>query len=228
MPAAQSLLAGGIAGIISRTTVAPLERVKILFQVQALSAQGAPLKHTSVWRSLVDMYRAGGIIGMWKGNTANCVRVFPSSALQFAAYSEIKRVAFNDDPTTAQRLVAGGSAGAIACFVTYPLDFIRGRLTTDMAGRYSSVGGALADVVRNEGFFALYRGLLPSIIGIVPYVGVDFAVTIRSGYICPRTKPATRTSGASSLPAPLPGWSARPPRTRSIRFAASCKCKTSR
>ena len=89
---------------------------------------------------------------------------------------EIKRVAFNDDPTTAQRLVAGGSAGAIACFVTYPLDFIRGRLTTDMAGRYTSVGGALADVVRNEGFFALYRGLLPSIIGIVPYVGVDFAV----------------------------------------------------
>ena len=115
-------------------------------------------------------------------NTANCVRVFPSSALQFAAYGEIKRVAFNDDPTTAQRLVAGGSAGAIACFVTYPLDFIRGRLTTDMAGRYASVGGALADVVRNEGFFALYRGLLPSIIGIVPYVGVDFAVydTLRS------------------------------------------------
>ena len=175
-PAAQSLLAGGIAGIISRTTVAPLERVKILFQVQALSAQGAPLKHTSVLRSLIDMYRAGGIIGMWKGNTANCVRVFPSSALQFAAYGEIKRVAFNDDPTTAQRLVAGGSAGAIACFVTYPLDFIRGRLTTDMAGRYTSVGGALADVVRNEGFLALYRGLLPSIIGIVPYVGVDFAV----------------------------------------------------
>ena len=86
-PAAQSLLAGGVAGIISRTTVAPLERVKILFQVQALSAQGAPLKHTTVLRSLIDMYRAGGIIGMWKGNTANCVRVFPSSALQFARSS---------------------------------------------------------------------------------------------------------------------------------------------
>ena len=110
----QSLLAGGIAGIISRTTVALLERVKILFQVQALSAQGAPLKHTSVLRRS-STCTAQVALSAWKGNTRTCVRVFPTSAL-FAAHGEIKRVAFNDDPTTAQRLVAGGSAGAIACF----------------------------------------------------------------------------------------------------------------
>ena len=132
------LLAGGIAGVVSRTSVAPLERVKILFQVQGLSAQGAPPRHTSVARSITSIARTEGVGGLWRGNGANCVRVFPSSACQFWAYAELKRRMFGGrEPGPHERLVAGGLAGAAAQTITYPLDFIRARLSTDLAGRYT-------------------------------------------------------------------------------------------
>mmetsp|Transcript_69620 Transcript_69620/g.115658 ORF Transcript_69620/g.115658 Transcript_69620/m.115658 type:complete len:314 (-) Transcript_69620:234-1175(-) len=177
-PQLQNFLAGGTAGIVSRTAVAPLERVKILFQVQALSAQGKPLRHTSIWHSLTAMYRVEGALGMWKGNGANCIRVFPSSAIQFSCYAEIKRILFGEDELTPEkRLVAGALAGVVAQTATYPLDFIRARMTTDMAGQYSSgTWAALGQVVRAEGPLALWRGITPSIVGAAPYVGIDFAV----------------------------------------------------
>ncbi len=88
-----------------------------------------------------------------------------------------------------ERLFAGGCAGALAQTITYPLDFIRARLTVDMRGEYSGgMWAAMAQVARTEGVFSLYRGLLPSICGIVPYVGIDFAVydTLKSSPVMPR------------------------------------------
>ena len=112
---------GGIAGAISRTCVAPLERVKILFQVQGLSAAGKPLRHTTIMGSLKDMYRKEGIRGLWKGNGANVYRIVPMSGIQFLAYDTYKDLLF---PGTAeispvQRLQAGGLAGATAQLCTY-------------------------------------------------------------------------------------------------------------
>ena len=100
-PALHSLLAGGVAGIVSRTTVAPIERVKILLQVQSLSARGDAPRHSSILGSLRTIVRADGVRGLWKGNTANCVRVFPSSAIQFWACAS---AALSPSPSVSPRL----------------------------------------------------------------------------------------------------------------------------
>lgn len=34
----------------------------------------------------------------------------------------------------------------------------------------------LRDVVRQDGFFALYRGVTPSLLGIIPYAGIAFSI----------------------------------------------------
>ena len=181
-PAVRTLIAGGVAGVVSRTAVAPLERVKILLQVQGLSAQGQTPHHTSLARSLRELWRTEGMLGLYKGNTVNCVRVFPSSAIQFGAYADLKTRLFGErgargELLPQERLVAGGLAGAIAQLLTYPLDMVRARISTDMAGRYhNGIVAAIVTVARDEGPAALFRGLLPSLIGIVPYVGIDFAV----------------------------------------------------
>lgn len=81
--------------------------------------------------------------------------------------------------TPGLRLVAGACAGIIAMTSTYPLDMVRGRLTVQESAakqQYRGMWHATATIVREEGFFALYKGWLPSVIGVVPYVGLNFAV----------------------------------------------------
>jgi solute carrier family 25 phosphate transporter 23/24/25/41 len=79
------------------------------------------------------------------------------------------------DLTPLQRLFAGGMAGVTALVLTYPLEFVRCRLTLQKSKIYKGIIDCMVQVSRKEGFFVLYRGLWPSIIGVVPYVGVDFA-----------------------------------------------------
>jgi len=79
------------------------------------------------------------------------------------------------DLTPLQRLFAGGMAGVTALVLTYPLEFVRCRLTLQKSKIYNGIWDCMVQVTRKEGFFVLYRGLWPSIIGVVPYVGVDFA-----------------------------------------------------
>jgi solute carrier family 25 phosphate transporter 23/24/25/41 len=180
--AGRVLLAGGVAGLVSRTVVAPLERTKILFQVQGLSISppGQPARYRTVSQSLTSILQKEGIRGWFKGNGANCIRIIPMSALQFYAFDVLKREIQTregtDSLTPLQRLWAGAAAGAFAQTLTYPLDFMRARLTVDMQGRYRGIFSGMWMVARAEGVGALYRGLFPSIVGIMPYVGVDFMV----------------------------------------------------
>lgn len=75
-----------------------------------------------------------------------------------------------------QRLYAGSMAGISALILTYPLEFVRARLTLQKSKIYSGIWDCMVQVTQKEGFFALYRGLWPSILGVAPYVGIDFAV----------------------------------------------------
>ncbi|MEW5303125.1 MAG: hypothetical protein WDW38_001452 [Sanguina aurantia] len=178
---AKSLVAGGVAGGLSRTAVAPLERLKILMQVQ-----GNEKIYKGVWQGLVHIGRNEGIKGLMKGNFANCVRIVPNSAVKFLTYEHFSRAISdrklaetgNGQLTPFLRLVAGAGAGIIAMSATYPLDMVRGRLTVQATGstQYRGLIHATMEIIRQEGGSALYKGWLPSVIGVIPYVGLNFAV----------------------------------------------------
>lgn len=58
------LLAGGMAGMVARTAIAPIERVKILFQISKAAQQ------SSYWTVLGDILHREGVSAFWKGNSA--------------------------------------------------------------------------------------------------------------------------------------------------------------
>ena len=88
-PVAAAFLAGGVAGAVSRTVVSPLERLKILFQIQRRGREEYKL---SVGKGLVKMWKEEGWRGMMRGNGTNCVRIIPYSAVQFGSYNFYKKV----------------------------------------------------------------------------------------------------------------------------------------
>ncbi|EJD52615.1 mitochondrial carrier [Auricularia subglabra TFB-10046 SS5] len=122
-------IAGGVAGAASRTVVSPLERLKIIQQVQP---PGSDKQYKGVWRSLVRIWREEGFKGFMRGNGINCVRIIPYSAVQFTTYEQLKkffqrhRQSELDTPT---RLLSGALAGITSVTTTYPLDLVRARLS---------------------------------------------------------------------------------------------------
>lgn len=100
-PVVAAFCAGGVAGAVSRTVVSPLERLKILFQVQSAGRDAYQL---SVGKALMKMWREEGWRGFMRGNGTNCIRIVPYSAVQFGSYNFYKRVRRSHDPEPRCRL----------------------------------------------------------------------------------------------------------------------------
>ena len=96
-PVVAAFCAGGIAGAVSRTVVSPLERLKILFQIQSA---GREAYKPSVGKGLAKMWRDEGWRGFMRGNGTNCIRIVPYSAFQFGSYNFYKRVRLSLDKLT--------------------------------------------------------------------------------------------------------------------------------
>ncbi|KLU83669.1 mitochondrial carrier protein [Magnaporthiopsis poae ATCC 64411] len=184
-PVVAAFCAGGIAGAVSRTVVSPLERLKILFQIQSAGREEYKL---SVGKALKKMWQEEGWRGFMRGNGTNCIRIVPYSAVQFGSYGFYKRTLFESTPgadlTPFERLICGGIAGITSVTFTYPLDIVRTRLSiqsasfADLGERTGELPGMWATMVRmykdEGGFRALYRGIIPTVTGVAPYVGLNF------------------------------------------------------
>ncbi|GAU94297.1 hypothetical protein RvY_06096-2 [Ramazzottius varieornatus] len=166
-----SLVAGATAGALAKTTIAPLDRTKINFQTShdrfTIRAGAQYLK---------ERYRHEGFLSLWRGNSATMVRVIPYAAIQFASHEQWKHVLHVEDIRTnspGRRFLAGSLAGVTATTLTYPLDLARARMAVTEYSRYSSLRDVFRVLLKEEGWLALYRGVSPTLIGVIPYAGTS-------------------------------------------------------
>ncbi|XP_044276389.1 graves disease carrier protein isoform X1 [Varanus komodoensis] len=177
----RSLLAGGVAGCCAKTTIAPLDRVKILLQ-----AHNHHYKHLGVISTLCAVPKKEGYLGFYKGNGAMMIRIFPYGAIQFTAFGQYKKIIKKKLGISGHihRLMAGSMAGITAVICTYPLDMVRARLAFQVKGDHERTGiiHTFKTIYTKEGGMqGFYRGLLPTIVGMAPYA----AVQLRSeGLLC--------------------------------------------
>ncbi|XP_014600871.1 PREDICTED: graves disease carrier protein [Polistes canadensis] len=180
----KSLVAGGVAGICSKTTVAPLDRIKILLQ-----AHNKHYKHLGVFSGLREIVKRETVFALYKGNWAQMIRIFPYAAIQFTSfefYSKYLRSLFQKRRHI-EKFFAGSAAGVTAATLTYPLDTIRARLAFQVTGEhvYTGIIHTGASIFKDEGGFrALYRGFLPTIVGMIPYAGFSFYTFEKLKYLC--------------------------------------------
>lgn len=211
------LVAGGIAGAISKSCTAPLARLTILYQVSGFTPAGAtssPLfnapRQPSLRQAMASIVQAEGIKALWKGNGATVIHRLPYSAINFWAFERLTeswnealpphRRSHTMDVT--RRLVAGGVAGMTACAVAYPLDLLRTRLAAQVSGSYySGIGSSLCTIVRDEGFIGLYRGLGATLLQVAPSLAINYCAyeTLRSHWLTYRPERQSPTVTMSLL-----------------------------
>ncbi|KAI2635009.1 mitochondrial carrier domain-containing protein [Xylaria nigripes] len=139
----RSFVAGGLAGCTAKTTVAPLDRVKILFQTS--NPQFA--KYSSSWvglgRALGDIYNHHGVAGLFRGHSATLLKIYPYAAIKFVAYEQYRSliISAKHHETWFRRFSAGALAGVTSVFFTYPLEMIRVRLAFETKVRSPSLIG---------------------------------------------------------------------------------------
>ncbi|KEH27254.1 grave disease carrier protein [Medicago truncatula] len=124
---AKELLAGGLAGGFAKTVVAPLERLKILFQTRRTEFRSAGLSG-----SVRRIAKTEGLLGFYRGNGASVARIIPYAGLHFMSYEEYRRLIMQAFPNVWKGptldLMAGSLSGGTAVLFTYPLDLIRTKL----------------------------------------------------------------------------------------------------
>ena len=111
----------GCAAVISKTVAAPIERVKLLIQNQVEMIKQGRLDrpYDSIVECTTRTYHAEGLFSFWRGNLANCLRYFPTQALNFAFKDRIKQM-FKINPKEGQaskfakNILSGGVAGSLS------------------------------------------------------------------------------------------------------------------
>jgi solute carrier family 25 (adenine nucleotide translocator) protein 4/5/6/31 len=177
---------GGISAAVSKTAVAPIERVKLLLQVQHVQTS---IAEADRYKGIIDCFtrvpKEQGFASFWRGNMANVIRYFPTQALNFAFKDTYKQLFLKDVDKRKSpgrfflgNLASGGAAGATSLCFVYPLDFARTRLAVDVGKGATREFNGLADCliksVKSDGPIGIYRGFFVSVQGIIIYRAAYF------------------------------------------------------
>lgn len=180
------LLTGGTAAAVSKTAVAPIERVKLLLQVQdAQKTIAVDKRYKGIIDVLVRVPKEQGFLALWRGNLANVIRYFPTQALNFAFKDTYKRLFIGGIDKKKEfwkffigNLASGGAAGATSLCFVYPLDFARTRLAADIGKKadreFKGLADCLIKIAKHDGPIGLYRGFFVSVQGIIIYRAAYF------------------------------------------------------
>merc|ERR1711976_57563 len=178
-----------VCPLLSLKRLAPIERVKLLLQVQAASKQiAADKQYKGIIDAFIRIPKEQGALAYWRGNLANVIRYFPTQALNFAFKDVYKQIFMSgiDKKTQFGRwflanLASGGAAGATSLCFVYPLDFARTRLAADIGKsggdrEFKGLGDCLVKIFKNDGLVGLYRGFGVSVQGIIIYRAAFFGL----------------------------------------------------
>jgi solute carrier family 25 (adenine nucleotide translocator) protein 4/5/6/31 len=144
--------------------------------------------YTGIYECFKRVITEEGIASLWRGNTANIIRYFPTQALNFAFRDTYKSMfGFKKERDgywwwMVGNLASGAAAGATSLLFVYPLDYVRTRLANDVKNatgserQFKGLVDVFEKTLASDGVAGLYRGFMPSVIGIIVYRGLYFGI----------------------------------------------------
>ncbi|KAI0715136.1 mitochondrial carrier [Earliella scabrosa] len=169
--------AGFLSAIPTTLVTAPVERAKVLLQVQG-QGQGGP-QYKGVFDVVKHLYREGGLRSVFRGSVATVARDGPGSAAYFAAYEVTKKMLTPAGQSPSELnlgaiIVAGGTAGVAMWSIAIPPDVLKSRIQSAPTGTYSGFLDCARKTIAADGVAALWRGLGPAMARAFPANAATF------------------------------------------------------
>ncbi|CAG8493782.1 8257_t:CDS:2 [Ambispora leptoticha] len=183
----EAAFCGGIAGMASRQLQADaIKRMKraILSQDNIIANESRiPRKYNGMLHAFSLIIREEGFLALWKGNLSAQYLYLTYGSVQFLTYHELEKRSSSSEalqkllPKNAWSFVNGATCGTVATVATYPFDLLRTRFAAQGHSKsYKTVGQAIKKIYRDEGLRGFYRGVSPTVIQIIPYMGIMFGI----------------------------------------------------
>lgn len=176
--------AGAVAGAVSRTLTAPLDRMRVALQVSA-EANASQSRLLVAFRSVYSK----GILSFFRGNGLSVLKITPESAIKFTAYEKIRSLFISrkggdsgssllgmNQLSVPERLLSGGLAGVASQSGIYPLEVLKTRVMSSSATSKGLLFLTAKNMYREGGLRTFYRGFVPSMVGIFPFAAIDLGV----------------------------------------------------
>ena len=186
---ALSALFGAISGTIAKSTMAPLDRLKIIFQTSNI-----PFTWNNMFiHSQTIIQHEGGVFKLWKGNGVQIARVAPVASLSFTFQKYYTSFLSDADGkvSTANGYLVGLLTGITSTSIVYPLDTLRCRIATDISK--STTTNIIKQSIKNTGIRSLYNGFLVSSLGMMPYSTISWGTFYYINNILQSYKKTTNT-----------------------------------
>jgi len=172
-----------LTGAIVKSSLAPIERMKVLFETQTMLTGHQKLQYTGIVTSFIKVWKRDGFLAFWKGNGVNLLRIVPDSAIKFTSFDMYKRLVpklfpkFYETPAGyfTSSFISGCLSGASQVVLTYPLDVVKTRIMIG-GGLYNGLIHCYTDTLHTEGVKAFYKGIIPTLLSVTFYVGVSLGL----------------------------------------------------
>ncbi|DAA31552.1 TPA: RIKEN cDNA 4930443G12-like [Bos taurus] len=171
------LVAGGIAGGVARTCMAPFDRLKVMMQIHSL--QSGKMRLLDGFKQMV---KEGGILSLWRGNGVNVLKIAPETALKVGTYEQHLKNHWLEhhargslDPGIAILLGCSTLSNACGQMASFPLNLIRTRMQAQALEEKgtTSMIQLIQDIYNKEGKRGFFRGVTPNIIKVLPSVCIS-------------------------------------------------------
>jgi len=164
----KGVIAGGITGGIEICITYPTEYVKT--QLQLDSQTGTTRKFLGPADCVKKTVKTHGFFGLYRGLSVLLYGSIPKSAVRFGAFEELKKIMVNEKGqlTSSTRLLCGLGAGVSeAIFAVTPMETIKVKFIHDRNSatpKYKGFFHGCREIVREQGFGGLYKGVTATII----------------------------------------------------------------
>ncbi|KAG5980262.1 Mitochondrial succinate-fumarate transporter [Claviceps digitariae] len=188
----QATFSAGLAAGVTEAVavVTPMEVIKIRLQAQHHS-MADPLdvpKYRNAAHALYTVVREEGAGALYRGVSLTALRQGTNQAVNFTAYSYLKEALRAWQPgldaaanlPSWQTTLIGLVSGAMGPLSNAPIDTIKTRLQKTPAqpglSAWARISHISADMFKQEGFHAFYKGITPRIMRVAPGQAVTFTV----------------------------------------------------